>query len=69
MTASNSQHTGLQCPEQQAHYGTERLKTPGNVSLLFLGGAKRVSIARMFKEAAAARGLECDITGYELDTR
>lgn len=41
-------------------------KENGRVNLLFLGGAKRVVMARMFKEAAQRRGLECSITGYEL---
>lgn len=43
------------------------MKTDGTVSFLFLGGAKRVAMARMFGEACAARGLACSITGYELD--
>lgn len=43
------------------------LKIPGCISMLFLGGAKRVAMARMFKDAAAKRGLECKIVGYELD--
>ncbi len=43
------------------------LKIPGRISMLFLGGAKRVAMARMFKDAAAKRGLECKIVGYELD--
>lgn len=42
-------------------------KTPGRLSFLFLGGAKRVAMARMLRKACEARGLECDITGYELD--
>lgn len=46
--------------------GFRALKENGRVNLLFLGGAKRVAIARMFKEAARRRGLECSITGYEL---
>lgn len=44
-------------------------KQVGQVNLLFLGGAKRVAIARMFKDAARRHGLECSITGYELDSR
>lgn len=36
------------------------------LNILFLGGAKRVSIARMFKEAAARAGLEAEIFSYEL---
>lgn len=43
------------------------MKTHGTVSFLFLGGAKRVTMARMFRQACADRGLECRITGYELD--
>lgn len=35
------------------------------VRLLFLGGAKRVSMARRFKSAAADLGLECEIFSYE----
>ena len=42
-------------------------KTPGRLSFLFLGGAKRVAMAKMLRKACAARGFECDITGYELD--
>lgn len=41
-------------------------KENGRVNLLFLGGAKRVAMARMFKDAAHRRWLECSITGYEL---
>ena len=36
------------------------------LNILFLGGAKRVSIARMFKEAAVLAGLEAEIFSYEL---
>lgn len=36
------------------------------LNILFLGGAKRVSIARMFKEAADHAGLEAEIFSYEL---
>lgn len=39
----------------------------GQISLLFLGGAKRVAVGRMFGHACHDRGLECMITGYELD--
>ncbi|MDE6196981.1 MAG: ATP-grasp domain-containing protein [Muribaculaceae bacterium] len=42
--------------------------TAGRLSLLFLGGAKRVTMAQMIKKACADRGLDCDITGYELDS-
>lgn len=38
------------------------------VHILFLGGAKRVSMARMFKKAARTLGLEASIFSYELDT-
>lgn len=44
------------------------MKTPGIVSFLFLGGAKRVTMAQMFRQACRDRGLECSITGYELDS-
>lgn len=37
-----------------------------NINILFLGGAKRVSMARKFKDAAAARGLCCGIFSYEM---
>ena len=43
------------------------LRHDGRISLLFLGGAKRVTMARMFKAAAAQRGLDCAIHAYELD--
>lgn len=36
------------------------------VNILFLGGAKRVSMARRFKEAAAALGRGCAVFSYEL---
>lgn len=39
------------------------------VNLLFLGGAKRVSMARHFKAAAAALGYECGIYSYEMSER
>lgn len=41
----------------------------GQITLLFLGGAKRVAMARMFKTACAARGLRCRIISYEMDSR
>lgn len=44
-------------------------KRPDRLGVLFLGGAKRVAMARMFRKAADARGLECDIYGYELSRR
>lgn len=37
-----------------------------SVTVLFLGGAKRVSMARKFKEAAARMGLACRILSYEI---
>lgn len=37
------------------------------ISMLFLGGAKRVAVGRMFERACHDRGIECSITGYELD--
>ena len=37
------------------------------VRILFLGGAKRVSMARLFKQAAARMGLGCEIFSYETD--
>lgn len=43
-------------------------KVSGRIAFLFLGGAKRVAMARMMKKAAANRGLQCDIFGYELDS-
>lgn len=43
------------------------LKHPGRISLLFLGGAKRVMMAKMFKDAARHRGLDCHVVSYELD--
>lgn len=42
---------------------------PGRIGFLFLGGAKRVAMARMLREACRKRGLECEIFGYETDTR
>lgn len=37
------------------------------INILFLGGAKRVTMARMFKRAASSRGLQCKIIGYEMN--
>ena len=37
-----------------------------NDGILFLGGAKRVAMANLFKKAAAGRGLGCRIFSYEL---
>lgn len=37
------------------------------INILFLGGAKRVSMARKFKEAGARRGYDVNIFSYELD--
>lgn len=39
------------------------------ISFLFLGGAKRVAMARMLRKACEDRGYDCRIFGYELDTR
>ncbi len=44
----------------------QRLK---QLNLLFLGGAKRVSIARMFKRAGRDLGYNIGIFSYELDKR
>ncbi len=43
------------------------VKSPDSLGFLFLGGAKRVTMAQMLKEACAIRGIDCSITGYELD--
>ena len=37
------------------------------IRILFLGGAKRVSMARMFKSAARRLGYEAEIFSYETD--
>lgn len=37
------------------------------INILFLGGAKRVSMARMFKDAARSFGLQAEIFSYEID--
>lgn len=39
-----------------------------DTGILFLGGAKRVSMARKFKAAAAARDMGCRIYSYEMTT-
>lgn len=39
----------------------------GSINILFLGGAKRVEMARNFKRAAKSLGRECCIFSYELD--
>ncbi|MDE5785964.1 MAG: ATP-grasp domain-containing protein [Duncaniella sp.] len=39
------------------------------LNILFLGGAKRVAIGRMILDAAARRGIDAEIFGYELDVR
>jgi len=39
----------------------------GRITFLFLGGAKRVGMARLFEKAAQERGIELRIIGYELD--
>lgn len=38
------------------------------VNILFLGGAKRVAMAKLFKSAAARRDLDCNIFSSELGT-
>lgn len=38
-----------------------------SINILFLGGAKRVSMARMFKSAAASLGRKAEIFSYEID--
>ncbi len=42
---------------------------PKVISFLFLGGAKRVAMARMLRRACAERGFDCKICGYELTRR
>lgn len=37
------------------------------IRILFLGGAKRVSMARLFKQAASRAGMACEIFSYETD--
>lgn len=44
------------------------MKREGSIGFLFLGGAKRVTMAQMLRRACEARGLEARITGYELDS-
>ena len=39
------------------------------VNVMFLGGAKRVAMARRMKDAAARLGYECNIISYEKSTR
>ena len=41
----------------------------GCLNFLFLGGAKRVGMARMLANACEKRGFGCKITGYELSER
>lgn len=41
-------------------------KTPGKINILFLGGAKRVSIGKKFIEAGKSLGLEVHLYSYEL---
>lgn len=43
--------------------------TPQKLNILFLGGSKRVSIARMLKSAGEALGVKIGIFSYELDPR
>ncbi|MCH5245119.1 MAG: ATP-grasp domain-containing protein [Muribaculaceae bacterium] len=44
-------------------------KNTKRLNILFLGGAKRVSIARMLKDAGSRLGTDVGIFSYELDTR
>lgn len=44
------------------------MKNGNSISFLFLGGAKRVSMAQLFTQACKSRGFGCKIYGYELDT-
>ena len=37
-----------------------------SLNILFMGGAKRVAMANLFKKAAAERGMECNIFSSEL---
>ncbi len=39
-----------------------------SIGFLFLGGAKRVAMARMIKAACSCRGFDARIVGYELDS-
>ena len=48
---------------------TRRTKTPGTLNILFLGGAKRTGMARLFRKAGQQRGLDVNIFSYELDPR
>lgn len=43
-----------------------QFKVANRAGILFLGGAKRVAMARNFKSAAKTIGMECAIYGYEL---
>lgn len=42
---------------------------PDTIRILFLGGAKRVSMARMLREAASRRGYALELLSYELGIR
>ncbi len=42
------------------------MKIPGKLTFLFLGGAKRVAMARLLAEAAEAEGLVASFVSYEL---
>lgn len=54
----------------EKHYKTEKEENTGSrLGVLFLGGAKRVSMAAKFRQAAAARGLALDLYSYEIDTQ
>lgn len=45
------------------------MKTDKTLGILFLGGAKRVSIGRLFLRAARERGYDCKIYSYEINGR
>lgn len=48
---------------------TSQTKIAGRVGILFLGGAKRVGMARLFQQSGRVRGLDVEIFSYELDPR
>lgn len=52
-----------------AKHIVDRETLGGKLNILFLGGAKRVGMARLFKQAGAARGLDVAVFSYELDRR
>ena len=51
------------------HKGGQNMKRNNQINILFLGGAKRVSIANHFKKAAMGIGYEVNIFSYELDEK